>query len=493
MPDEREPAAAPASEGSRAATADAIQAHLGDALHRIAALVEAPLAEAERGPLLAVQRSLQTLPTLVEALVRPAGFHSGSAAGAGKAFSLRDRLAQLFQDYLAAAREHSVLLRLEVDPDVPDILVGDADNLLRVLGTAVGLAIGHAANGEIVLHIDPEFLTQTQASLAFSVAQPGIFSTQAASELVAHLGWRAIREQEARGRFAFSCQFGLGGTVREEASAPKVGTLAGMRVLIAIGSGAERAELTRIVRAWHLLPSEADSGEMVVSLLDRARMEGQPIPLVLLGNPIQGEDGFLLALRIKRHPRLASTSLIMLTGQGRPGDAIRCRENGVAGYLPQPASPADLIAAITSITGATTGSDNAPTLVTRHSLRESRHGAALLLVGADREEQLLLSHFLAETGFGVTFAAGAAEAIRAAQRQHFDVALLSAELPDVDVLPLVRALRDIDQIAGGGALLLALGEGPALRERAVAAGIDVVLERPVSKAALLSALSRARM
>ena len=198
MPDEREPAAAPASEGSRAATADAIQAHLGDALHRIAALVEAPLAEAERGPLLAVQRSLQTLPTLVEALVRPAGFHSGSAAGAGKAFSLRDRLAQLFQDYLAAAREHSVLLRLEVEPDVPDILVGDADNLLRVLGTAVGLAIGLAANGEIVLHIDPEFLTQTQASLAFSVAQPGIFSTQAASELVAHLGWRAIREQEAR-------------------------------------------------------------------------------------------------------------------------------------------------------------------------------------------------------------------------------------------------------------------------------------------------------
>jgi DNA-binding response OmpR family regulator len=127
--------------------------------------------------------------------------------------------------------------------------------------------------------------------------------------------------------------------------------------------------------------------------------------VALIGNPIHGEDGFLLALRIKRDTRPAQTLLIMLTGQRRPGDAGRCRANGVTGYLPLPVSEADLSAALTAVTGATADGGETPTLVTRHSLRERHHGGALLLVNASRAEQLLFSHFLADTDFAITVVA----------------------------------------------------------------------------------------
>jgi CheY-like chemotaxis protein len=278
--------------------------------------------------------------------------------------------------------------------------------------------------------------------------------------------------------------------VHEPIAAPRIATLAGMRVLVVFASPADRAEISALVRQWQLQPIEADSGDMAVALLDRARVEGQPIPVALIGNPIHGEDGFLLALRIKRDTRLAQTLLIMLTGQGRPGDAGRCRANGVTGYLPLPVSEADLSAALTAVTGATADGGETPTLVTRHSLRERRHGGALLLVNAIRAEQLLFSHFLADTDFAITVVASAEEAIRAAQTQRFDVVIFDAQLADMDGLALARELRKIDRLAGGSALLFALSADVTFKKHAVAAGIAAVLSRPISKAALMEALSK---
>jgi hypothetical protein len=92
-------------------------------------------------------------------------------------------------------------------------------------------------------------------------------------QLVRSLGGRVIDEGEAKGRFGFSCRFGLGERVHEPIAPLPVVTLAGMRVLVVFASPADRAEISALVRQWQLQPIEADSGDMAVALLDRARVE----------------------------------------------------------------------------------------------------------------------------------------------------------------------------------------------------------------------------
>src|SRR5205085_5732426 len=148
----------------------------------------------------------------------------------------------------------------------------------------------------------------------------------------------------------------------------------------------QRLQLTNLLRGWRLIPLEADNASMAMALLERMHEEASPVPLVILSNKLPGQDGFLLAFRIKNHPRFRTTLVMMLATGGKPGDAIACRENGISAYMRYPINDRQLNEAITAVTGAAVDIDaeETPTLVTRHSLREQRKGGTVLLIDANR-------------------------------------------------------------------------------------------------------------
>ena len=64
--------------------------------------------------------------------------------------------------------------------------------------------------------------------------------------------------------------------------------------------------------------------------MELAHQSGQPIPLVLLDCQMPDMDGFEVAERIAQRPDLAGATIVMLSSVGQRGDAVRCRELGVA-------------------------------------------------------------------------------------------------------------------------------------------------------------------
>jgi len=72
----------------------------------------------------------------------------------------------------------------------------------------------------------------------------------------------------------------------------------------------------------------------------------------------------------KRDGHLSGSVIIMLTSSGLRGDAARCRELGIQSYLPKPVKRSDLLEAINAALGAHVGNEEAPALVTQHSLRK---------------------------------------------------------------------------------------------------------------------------
>jgi DNA-binding response OmpR family regulator len=84
------------------------------------------------------------------------------------------------------------------------------------------------------------------------------------------------------------------------------------------GNPEQRQTLSDLLRGWRMMPLEADNAPVALALLERCRREGIPVPLAILSNKLAGQDGFLLAFRIKHNPQLASTVLMMLAAEASP-------------------------------------------------------------------------------------------------------------------------------------------------------------------------------
>ena len=92
-------------------------------------------------------------------------------------FSLRALLALIEADPGAQARERGLGLAVEVDADVPDDLLGDADRLLQVLTNLGGNAVKFTSRGGIVVGVRlgrdlPD--TPNELELVFTVSDTGI-------------------------------------------------------------------------------------------------------------------------------------------------------------------------------------------------------------------------------------------------------------------------------------------------------------------------------
>jgi DNA-binding response OmpR family regulator len=432
-------------------------------------------------------------------------------------FSLRDHAAQVAASHVRAAREKGLLLHAEVDSDVPDMLIGDPGRLGHVLGQLLGTSIANTDNGDVLLRVEPEYITQNRATLAFSVSDSGPslpddvracidgnprstingatgLGLTVACGLIKAMGGQLESARRTGGGnvLSFSVAFGISGKQESKAAPQRFNSLVALPVLLVSDDSDEREELAKLFQSWHMYPLEADSGEMAIAILERGIDAGRPIPLVVFTNYVHGQDGFLFAMQIKRHPEAYTTGLIMLTNDGRRGDAIKCRENGVAGYLPKPINPHDLREAVNTIMGVVRDKDYAPTLVTRHSLREQRQGAAILLVEDDRDSQLLAAHFLDRNRFSVVLAADDAEALSMTEQQQFDLVLLDMELHGLDGLAVARKIRAAEKAAGTHVPIIAISSttSPAREKHYREAGITDFLVKPLRRDVLLAMVSR---
>jgi CheY-like chemotaxis protein len=140
-----------------------------------------------------------------------------------------------------------------------------------------------------------------------------------------------------------------------------------------------RGHLNPEVRLW----------QHTLTLLERANTRGVPVALILLDAQMPDMDGFSVAERIKQDARLARSVIIMLTSAGLRGDAARCREVGIKAYLTKPIKRSDLLQAVKRVLGSQAVSEENPSIVTIHSLRESRERLRILLVEDNRVNQTL--------------------------------------------------------------------------------------------------------
>jgi PAS domain S-box-containing protein len=430
---------------------------------------------------------------------------SGGIVLRRREFLLRDALARLIERIIGSAEEHGCRLRIKVEQDVAEALEGDLERLQIVLKNLIGNAFRLLPGAEIGLQITPEYATRATIQLSFSVMAAGADSQRLAARIAPDSGMEVAVARfmvEAMGGklaiaprpvndvlYAFTIEFPL----REAPAPPRrpsYVSLVGLTALVVSADPQQRLTVSSMLRNWRMVPLEADNAPMALKLLERMHEEGAPVPLVIVANKLPVQDGFLLSFRIKHHPRLHDALVIMLASEGRPGDAIACRENGIAAYMRYPIHDRQLNEAIIAVTGASVDADETPTLVTRHSLREQRKGATILLVDPSRDSQILTAHVLGRHDCSVVVAQDKAEALSALDQDLYDIVIVDVGLPGLGDADAAQELRQRMPRGAENVQLVAASQEHSARFAAErkAAGFDATLAKPFRREDLLALL-----
>jgi diguanylate cyclase (GGDEF)-like protein len=137
-----------------------------------------------------------------------------------------------------------------------------------------------------------------------------------------------------------------------------------------------------------------------------------------------------------------------------------------------------------------TAADAEVTRWARAVAREASSPTAALLVIADEAERNAVAGWLDTAGMRVNATGDAHAAVQALEGEQPDVVVLDLALPDAAGAALIRMIRRIGRLTLTPVIALTDQDTDAERERALEAGADDLMARPLSQGRLTSALIR---
>jgi two-component system, sensor histidine kinase and response regulator len=438
-------------------------------------------------------------------------------------FQLRDTLDDTTRALGVHAHQKGPEPTCHVLPDVPDGLRGDPTRIRQILVNLLGNAIKFTSAGEVVIQVGIQDESEDEVVLHFAVRDTGIgillekqklifeaftqtdnsttrkyggtgLGLAISSRLVDRMGGKIWVESEpGRGStFHFTTRFQLQKISSRKYAPLGAEALRTLSVLVVDDNATNRRILQEMLLAWQMNPELTESGPEALTILELAAAEGTPFSLILLDAQMPDMDGFSVVERIKQNPRLSKSVVIMLTSAGFRGDAARCRELGIQGYLTKPIKRSDLLEAINAVLGSQTEAEASPSLVTLHSLRENRGRMRILLAEDNRVNQVLAVRLLEKRGHEVTVAENGEEALEALDRQVFDLVLMDVQMPEMDGLQATVAIRRGEMKSGKHIPIIAMTAHAMAgdKERCLEAGMDEYMTKPILPDLLVDILKR---
>src|SRR5439155_626091 len=209
--------------------------------------------------------------------------------------------------------------------------------------------------------------------------------------------------------------------------------------------------------------------------------------LTILDAQMPNQDGFELAATVRADPRIAQSRLLMLTSAGRRGDAERCRQLAIQAYLTKPISRADLVEALGTVL-AGSAVPSAATLITRHTIAESRRSLHILLAEDNLVNQQVAVAMLLRRGHTVDTVSNGREAVAAVQRRAYDVVLMDIQMPEMDGFEATAAIRSLPHRKDLPIVALTAHALSGERENCLARGMTGYLAKPFKAHELFAVL-----
>jgi two-component system, sensor histidine kinase and response regulator len=481
-------------------------------------VLDTDLTVEQRESLGLVRLSAESLLSIINDILDFSKIEAGKLDLESIPFDLRESFGETMKSLSVRAHQKGLELIYDVQPDVPEAVMGDPGRIRQVLINLVSNAIKFTEQGEIFVSVEENSHDAAVSYLHLMVKDTGIgipteiqgrifepFSQADGSarrfggtglglticaKLVAMMGGEVwVESQPGQGS---TFHFTLRLTVQDTPSLPSAPLqpeqLLNLHALIVDDNFTNRRVLSGMLTRWGMRPTAVEGGRAALQALEVARSTGHPFPLILLDGQMPGMDGFTLAERIKDDPELVSATIMMLTSAGQVGDAARCRELGISAYLVKPIRQRELLQAICNVLNLTT-QEQAP-LITRHSLREDRSRLRVLLVEDNAINQTLAVRLLEKRRYIVSVAGNGLQALVALEKENFDIVLMDIQMPEMDGFEATAAIREKERSTRGHIPIVAMTAHALVgdEQRCIAAGMDAYVSKPIRTSELFATI-----
>jgi two-component system sensor histidine kinase/response regulator len=484
-------------------------------------VLDTDLTTEQRENLGLVRLSAESLLSIINDILDFSKIEAGKLEIEAIPFDLRESLGETMKSLSVRAHQKGLELIYDVQPDVPEALIGDPGRIRQVLINLVGNAIKFTEKGEVFISVEEESHEEAVTCLHFMAKDTGVgipkdkqekvfeaFS-QADGSMARKYGGTGlgltictrlvrlmsgalwVESQPGQGStFHFTVRLALQDGVAHRSEPLQPEQLRDLHALIVDDNFTNRKVLTGMLTRWGMKPTAVEGGRAALQALEVAKSTGRPFPLILLDGQMPEMDGFTLAERIKKDPELVGATIMMLTSAGHLGDASRCRELGISAYLVKPICQGELLQGICDVLNLSP--QKKVPLVTRHTLREARNRARVLLAEDNAVNQTLAVRLLEKRGYVVSVASNGRQALSAIEKEHFDVVLMDVQMPEMDGLDATMAIREKEKSTGEHIPIIAM-TAHALKgdeERCLSVGMDAYISKPIRTNELFATIER---
>jgi len=419
--------------------------------------------------------------------------------------------------FLESCVRKEIELVVDIDPEVPDELIGDPLRVRQVLANLLSNAFKFTETGEITLTatcvrreehhvelfvavrdtgigVDPkradslfEVFSQADGSTTRKYGGSGL-GLAICRNIVERMGG-AIWVERAQGggsRFCFTAR-----TRFIDRDAPPSLVPAEMRqgaVLLVEDNAATRTVLTRTLTGFGFTVVEARSGEEALKHFRKGSYP--PLSLTVIDLQLPGINGIDTATDLCKSGGAGSPRVILTGPFGREEEVVRARRIGFAHFLIKPVKPSALFDTIMEIFGAprTTAKPKA-SQATVTDLR----GLSVLLVEDNPVNQMVACELLKGWGIAVTTAKNGLEAVKKVEVTTYDLVLMDLQMPIMDGLEATTMIRDNLAMPELPIIAMTAHAMQGDKERCLHAGMDDYISKPIHRERLFEVIARHTM
>ncbi|MBL8918979.1 MAG: response regulator [Myxococcaceae bacterium] len=418
----------------------------------------------------------------------------------------------------ARAHEKRIELVLRVAPGLPRFVVCDGGRLRQVLLNLTSNAIKFTSRGHVLIDLDGH-ARGDQLELVLAVEDTGIgipkdrieavfeAFTQADNSttrryggtglglaitrrIVGAMGGRVLVESQVERGSRFTVTVTVPLDLHAPAALPPAETLQGVRVLIVDDNAVNRRIVHEQIISWGMRNGRFASGPEAIDALLEAHAQGDPYQVAIIDFQMPEMSGADLARRIRADARLENMALVMLTSVAVPGHEASMHEHGFDAYVVKPARRSRLHDAVLR---ARVGRARIPSPLPQESPLPppTRMGLRVLLAEDDLVSQQVARRLLERHHCRVDVVGNGREAVEMARKFPYDLVLLDCHMPEVDGYEAARHIRRLEgAIAHVPIVALTADALVGARERALAAGMNDHVSKPVRPHALSTMLER---
>ncbi|WP_235033276.1 PAS domain-containing protein [Rubripirellula obstinata] len=455
-----------------------------------------------------VRESSQSLLRLLNDILDFSKIEAGRMELEEVSFNVRDCVGKAVKLLTFKAEEKGLELAGRIDPSIPNQVVGDPGRLRQIIVNFVGNAIKFTENGEVVVDVNPEEMSDGSALLHFTIRDTGIgiaeekqqkifeefaqadssttrefggtgLGLTISSRLIELMDGRVWVESKAGSGTTFHFLVRLGVVADQTPKRPaELARLAGMLVLVVDDNSTNRRILEEIIRHWQMQPVLAESGQQALDIVTDFQGDGKEFGMILSDFHMPGMDGLEFAEALIEQGLDNCGPIVILSSSVSGLDPPRLRRVGVERYITKPVIASELLDVVLEVKGVDVVAKNSSGLLIPEVPTLSPR--KILLVEDGLVNQRVAMGFLQKWGHDVTLAVNGREAVDHATREDFDLILMDIQMPELNGYEATEAIREFEKDSKTHRFIVAMTAEAMKgdREKCIESGMDDYVSKP---------------